>query len=48
VNGARVLVTDTAGLIGTHVLRVLPREAEVVAAAWNIRPYALDAHREAP
>ena len=33
VNGARVLVTGSTGMIGTHVLRVLPREAEVVAVS---------------
>jgi UDP-glucose 4-epimerase len=33
VNGARVLVTGTTGMIGTHVLRVLPKEAEVVAVS---------------
>lgn len=33
MNGARVLVAGTTGMIGTHVLRVLPREAEVVAVS---------------
>jgi UDP-glucose 4-epimerase len=33
VNGARVLVTGATGLIGTHVLRVLPQEADVVAVS---------------
>lgn len=37
MNGARVLVTGTTGMIVTHVLRVLPRDAEVVALSRAAR-----------
>jgi len=37
VNGGRVLVTGATGLIGTHVLRVLPVGAEMVAVSRTPR-----------